>query len=112
MELNFFKTMMDIRQEFQMLVGNTRKSVEQVDYVVSGPQNDPGYVNNVIRSIDIAIQHNKAILDFAQKLSNDSSLTTTLQILPIFKQMEEETLAAQKFIYQYQGILSLLQNKG
>ena len=99
-----------MKQEFQNLVSNAKASIEQMDYIIAGPQGE-GYVKNVINSMTIALQHNNALLEFAKRYMSDTSLTTTLQILPIFRQLEEETMAAQKFIYQYSGILKLLQEK-
>ena len=99
-----------MKQEFQNLVSNAKSSIEQMDYIIAGPQGE-GYVKNVINSITIALQHNNALLEFAKRYMSDTSLTTTLQILPIFRQLEEDTMAAQKFIYQYSGILKLLQEK-
>lgn len=99
-----------MKQEFKNLVSNAKSSIEQMDYIISGPQGD-GYIKNTINSITVALQHNNALLEFAKRYMSDNSLTTTLQILPIFRELEEETMAAQKFIYQYTGILKLLQEK-
>ena len=49
-----------MKQEFQNLVSNAKASIEQMDYIIAGPQGE-GYVKNVINSITIALQHNNAL---------------------------------------------------